>query len=138
MLLCVYLFLFSYLCLCLSVSVCVYTVPFCVLFLGIDLSISSSVPPLHTPFTYCVLNTTHYTLPRYLTPKTRLPLNAVQSYHTPCRDKEKQSRIYDTNTVESDMDSDVAATNLQRIGESCHLMACCDMLWHAVTCYGML
>ena len=33
-----------------------------------------------------------------------------------CRDKEKQSRIYDTNTDDADMDVDVAATNLQRIG----------------------
>ena len=33
------------------------------------------------------------------------------------RDKEKQSRIYDTNTDDADMDVDVAATNLQRIGK---------------------
>ena len=37
-------------------------------------------------------------------------------FSSPCRDKEKQSRIYDTNADDTDMDVDVAATNLQRIG----------------------
>jgi hypothetical protein len=69
-------------------------------------------PPLRPFLTHTVfLNPhTHYKLS---TPK-RPPYPFLHSL----RDKEKQSRIYDTNTVEMDMDADVAATNLQRIGES--------------------
>jgi hypothetical protein len=63
--------------------------------------------PSHTVF----LNPhTHY--------KLSTPKRPPYPFLHPLRDKEKQSRIYDTNTVEMDMDADVAATNLQRIGES--------------------
>jgi hypothetical protein len=58
----------------------------------------------------------------FLNPHTQYALSAPKHPPYPflhsLRDKEKQSRIYDTNTVEMDMDADVAATNLQRIGES--------------------